>query len=326
MKSMKILLAGGTGQVGNFIARKFHAQGHKVVVLSRRPSDTPWQTLHWNGKDVGKWKEELDGADVVANLAGRSVNCRYNNKSRREILESRVNSTKAIGEAIAGSQSPPKLWINAGTATIYPHSHDSANDENSSLDPGNSGPSSWKFSTDVALAWEKAMEQWDLPHTRKVKARLAMVMGAGKGGVFDVFTSLAKKGLGGTLGNGRQFVSWIHELDCFRAMEWLIGCEELEGSVNICSPNPLPNKDFMSALRNASGVKFGLPATNWMLEIGAFFIKTETELLLKSRRVVPGRLQESGFEFKYPNWKDAATEIHSRLAKGGSQQSTARNH
>jgi len=315
---MKIILTGGTGQVGKFLAEAFLAQNHEVVVISRSPVPSPWKTVQWDGLNLGDWAGEMDGVDVVLNLAGRSVNCRYNKENQRQILESRTNTTRLVGKAIEAAAAPPELWINASTATIYSHRYDSPNDDITGIHGLNDSnlPGIWKFSVRVADAWEGAMDESNLPSTRTIKARMSMVMGSGKGSVFDVFTGLALKGLGGSLGDGKQYVAWIHELDFLRAVEWMIKNKQLSGAINVCSPNPIPNHEFMSELRKAVGAKFGLPATKWMLEIGAFFLKTETELLLKSRRVVPQRLLDDGFTFQYPNWGEAAREIRERHKKG----------
>lgn len=315
---MKIILFGGTGQVGMFLAEALKAQNHEVVVISRSPVNAPWKTVQWDGLSMGDWSEEIEGSDVVLNLAGRSVNCRYNKENQRQILESRTNTTHLVGKAIESAASPPELWINASTATIYSHRYDSTNDDITGIHGLNDPdlPETWKFSVRVADAWEAAMDGAHLPSTRKIKARMSMVMGSGKDSVFDVFAGLAQKGLGGTLGDGKQYVAWIHELDLLRAIEWMIRQKDLTGPINVCSPNPIPNREFMRDLRKAVGAKFGLPATKWMLEIGAFFLKTETELILKSRRVVPQRLLDDGFTFCYPNWDRAARELRERHEKG----------
>ena len=313
---MKIIIAGGTGQVGRFLASAFQHLEHEVVILSRSPRSDPWKTVIWSNDSTDAWGEEIDGADVVINLAGRSVNCRYNPKNRRQIIESRTKTTTAIGQAIQNAAKPPKLWLNAGTATIYSHRYDAPNDEFTGVlgDDGNF-PDSWRFSIDVAEQWEAAVNQFKLSSTRTVIARMAMVMGSGKKSVFDVLVGLAGKGLGGTLGNGKQYMSWIHELDFLRAVQWLIERENLSGPVNFCSPQPMPNKEFMKVVRDTVRAPIGLPAANWMLEIGAFFLRTETELMLKSRRVIPGKLEKDGFKFLYPHWTDAAQEISERHAR-----------
>ncbi|MEA2559361.1 MAG: uncharacterized protein QOH06_865 [Acidobacteriota bacterium] len=296
---MNIVIPGGTGQVGTLLARKFQADGHQVVVLNRSQRD---------------WPRAIDGSDVVINLAGRSVNCRYTKKNRDEILDSRVSSVRAVGQAIRDAKRPPAVWLQASTATIYAHTYDAPNDETSGLIGGSEpdAPETWQFSIDVATAWEKALDEEATPKTRKVKLRSAMTMSPDPGGIFDTLLTLVRRGFGGKAGDGRQYVSWIHEIDFIRAVYWLIDREHLDGAVNLASPEPLPHKEFMAALRRAWGVPIGLPATEWMLEIGAVFLRTETELILKSRRVVPGRLLEDGFYFQYPEWPDAARELCKR--------------
>lgn len=308
---MKVILPGGTGQVGTILARAFHAAGHDVVVLSRQPASAPWRTTAWDARTLGAWTAELDGADVVINLAGRSVNCRYGADNRRAILDSRVDSTRAIGAAIADAQRPPGLWLQMSTATIYAHRYDSANDEATGLIGGaeRDAPDAWRFSIDVARAWEAAATERETPRTRKVLLRAAMVMSPDQGGIFDTLLRLVRLGLGGAAAGGRQYVSWIHHVDFVRAVFWLITHPDLEGPVNLAAPYPLPNKEFMRALREAWGARIGLPATAWMLELGALFMRTETELVLKSRRVVPGRLLDSGFAFEFPDWPKAARDL-----------------
>lgn len=332
---MKLVIPGGTGQIGTLLARHFHAAGHEVVVLSRTPAavPVPWRVAAWDAETVGSWSAELDGANAVVNLAGRSVNCRYSAANRKLIRDSRVNSTRAVGAAVRTCTRPPRVWLQMSTATIYAHTLGPAHDEATGVvggaEPG--VPDTWRFSTDVATSWEAAANT-DTPATRKVLLRTAMVMSPDRGGVFDVLSGLVRKGLGGRAGAGDQFVSWIHGDDFCRAVEWLIDPSapsagekgptrnrsgtELSGPVNVCAPNPLPNAEFMRALRRAWGVRVGLPATRWMLELGAFAMRTETELVLKSRRVVPGKLLASGFEFRYPEWPAAAADLATRKSAG----------
>jgi uncharacterized protein (TIGR01777 family) len=324
--TMKIVIPGGTGQVGAVLCRALIGDGHDVVTLGRSAIPTASagmcvphaKHVQWDGKGLSEsWTREIDDADVIINLAGRSVNCRYTDRNRREIMDSRIDSTRAIGAALARARLRQRIWLQASTATIYAHRIDGPNDEHTGIIGGNEpdAPSTWKFSIDVATAWEKTATEYRPPNTRLVLMRSAMTMSPDWGGIFDTLLTLVRRGLGGTAGNGRQYISWIHERDFIRAMSWLIERGDLEGPVNLASPNPLPNRQFMRELRSAAsgfGAIVGLPATKWMLELGAIFMRTETELILKSRRVVPSRLLESGFIFEFPHWPDAARELCAR--------------
>jgi uncharacterized protein len=308
---MRIAIAGGTGQVGTILARAFHLDGHDVVALSRHAAQAPWRVAPWDPARPGAWTHEIDGAHAVINLAGRSVNCRYTPSHRREILESRTRSVAAIGRAIAACQRPPSVWLQASTATIYAHTYGRPHDEATGVRGGDEpdAPEAWRFSVEVATAWEQAFDAVVVPSTRKVALRSAMVMSPDRGGIFDTLLMLVRRGLGGTAGDGRQFVSWIHDADFVRAVMLLIERPHLAGPVNLASPNPLPNREFMAALRRAWGTSIGLPTPAWLLEIGAVFIRTETELVLKSRRVVPARLLDEGFFFDFPDWRGAARDL-----------------
>jgi len=308
---MKIVMPGGSGQVGTVLARAFARDGHDVVVLSRRPSARPWRVATWDGATLGDWTRELDGADVVVNLAGRSVNCRYTAANRRDILESRVHSTRAVGEAIAQSRRPPRVWLQASTATIYAHRYDAANDERTGVIGGQEpdAPETWRFSIDVARAWEDTFRNAPVASTRKVLMRSAVTMSPDAGGPFDVLINLVQFGLGGTVGDGQQFVSWVHHEDVVRAVRWLIERDDIDGAINIAAPEPLPNAEFMRVLREAAGARLGVPVRGWMLDLGARLKRTETELVLKSRRVVPARLIDGGFQFRYPRWTGAARDL-----------------
>jgi uncharacterized protein (TIGR01777 family) len=274
----------------------------------------PWREVAWDAQRLGDWAQEIDGSDVVINLAGRSVNCRYSPENRRAIKESRVDSTRAVGAAIARAVHPPRVWLQAGTATIYAHRYDAPNDEASGILGGSEpdAPDSWRFSIDVASSWERALDECVVPRTRKVVLRSAMVMTPDAGGVFDTLLRLVRSGLGGAAGDGRQYVSWVHGEDFTRAINWLIDHEEMQGPVNITAPEPVPNAEFMRSLREAWGAPIGLPATKWILEVGAWLLRTETELVLKSRRVVPGRLLQAGFSFRFPTWPEAARDLTRR--------------
>ena len=316
---MKIAIPGGSGQVGTVLARAFHQRGHEVVVLSRKPANVPWRMVEWDGETLGEWVSEFESADAVINLAGQSVNCRYHDHNRKVIKDSRLKSTKVVGDAIAQAWKPPRVWLQASTATIYAHRYDAPNDEANGFIGGSepNAPDTWRFSIDVATSWERALNQAPTPLTRKVLMRSAIIMNPDPGSPFDMLLRLVRFGLGGQAGDGKQYVSWIHDQDFVRAVLWLIEHEQFAGPVNLAAPNPLTNAEFMRALRSAWGVPFGLPATEWMLEIGALVLRTETELILKSRRVIPTRLLQSGFDFQFPAWPDAARDLCARSRENG---------
>jgi uncharacterized protein (TIGR01777 family) len=288
------VIPGGTGQVGTILTRAF--PDDEVVLIGRGGP------VAWDGRTLGPWGDALDGADVVINLAGRSVNCRYDEANRRAIMDSRVDSTRVLGEAMVRAAHPPRVWLQSSTATIYAHRVDAPNDEATGIIGDG-------FSVGVAQAWERAAEEAAPAGTRLVLLRSAMVMSADRGGIFDVLLGLVRRGLGGSAAGGRQYVSWIHGEDFARALRFLIEREDISGAVNVSAPGPLPYAEFMRALREAWGTRIGLPATRWMLELGAWAMRTETELVLKSRRVVPARLARAGFGFNYPEWPAAAREL-----------------
>jgi hypothetical protein len=302
--SNRVVLAGGSGFLGRALAAHFLKAGREIVVLTRSLGESrDVRELEWDARTVGEWQRELEGVAAVVNLTGRSVNCRYNQRNRREILNSRVESTRVLGEAIGRCARPPRVWLNAGTATIYTHTLDKEWDEEGERAAALEAKD--HFSVEVATVWENALDQAQTPRTRKVVMRMAMVLGLADNSVFPVLRRLARWGLGGRMGSGRQFVSWIHEADYCRAVEWLIAHDALEGPVNLAAPHPVTNAEMMKTLRQVCGVRLGLPATKWMLEIGAYLLRTETELIIKSRRVIPRRLLESGFQFQFPTLREA---------------------
>lgn len=289
----KLVLCGGNGFCGQLLQAFFTERGWEVRGVSR--NNGGWEKL----------RDTLNGADAVVNLAGRTVNCRYTPDHCAEIYASRLDTTRAIGEAIAGCSNPPPIWLNSSTATIYRHALDREMDE-ATGEPGKG------FSVDVARRWEQALWDAATPQTRKVALRSAMVMAPGAEGIFGAFLGLVKAGLGGPMAGGAQYVSWIHGADFCRAIEFLIEHIELSGPVNLAAPCPLPNGEFLAEIRRAIGMPIAVPSARWMLEIGAWLRKTETELLLKSRRVVPGTLLASGFEFEYPSWPGAVKDLVAR--------------
>lgn len=314
---LRVVIPGGEGHLGRLVADRLAGLGHDVTTLTRNPRNTragrpgTWKAVVWDGDHLGAWIQTLEGADVLINLTGRSVDCRYNTKNRKEILQSRVRSTFILGEAVRTTRRPPRVWLNSSTATIYRHIYDRQMDEASGEIGGKEPdtPAAWGFSIEVAREWERNLFGSQTPNTRKVALRTAMVMSPAPGGIFEALLRLVRIGLGGAGGSGRQYISWIHEEDFLRAVEYLVQREEIAGVVNLAAPVPLPNEEFMYALCDAWGIRFGLPASEWMLTVGAFLLRTETELLMKSRRVVPGVLLRDGFRFRFPEWPAAAEDL-----------------
>ncbi len=311
---MKIVIPGGSGHLGGLLRGFLEAAGHHVVVVGRRAD----ADARWDGRTQGDWTRELDGADAVINLAGRSVDCRYGAHNLSEMLFSRIDSARAVGEAIASARRPPRVWIQASTATIYAHTFGAPHDERSGTLGGSEpdAPLYWRFSVEIATCWERALAEAPTPATRRVALRTAIVMWPGRGGPFARLLGITRAGLGGRLAGGRQYVSWIHGLDFARAVLWLLERDGFEGAVNLASPSPLPQAELSRVLRRAAGIPFGLPATRWMLEAGAVLLRTDTELVLKSRRVVPGRLLDAGFAFRHPEWRGAAEDLIRRAQQG----------
>jgi len=318
-RPLRIVLPGGSGQVGQMLARFFQQQGHHVTVLTRGPYTAPWQTVHWDGRQTGSWTETLDGADVCINLSGRSINCRPTLANRQELYASRIEPTRLLHQVFQTLADPPKLWMNASAATIYQRSVDANGadlplDESSKVDGGDaSGPEPWVeargFSKRLVRDWEAAFFATETPRTRKIALRSAVTFSPTAGNVFAVFSNLVRLSLGGAQGNGRQFVPWIHEADYARAVQFLIDHEDLDGPFNIAAPNPMQNRPFMAALREALNIPNGLPAPAIAIRLGALILGTNPELVLESCRAVPGRLLDAGFEFQFPEWPEAAEDL-----------------
>ena len=293
MKYNKIVLAGGNGYLGGVLAKHFSSIADEVIILSRKPKaiEGNIKTILWDGKTEGDWVNNLNGASLMVNLCGKNVNCRYNDKNRQEIINSRVLPTNLLNRVIEQLERPPLLWINITSATIYRHAEDQAQDEIT-------GEIGYGFSIDVCKIWEETFFQVTNPKTRKIALRLGIVLGR-KDGAFPRLLNLVRLGMGGKQGDGMQYVSWIHEQDVALSIEWLLDQKEIKGVVNCTAPDAIKNNELMKSLRKAYGVPFGLPAPAWLLEIGAKIIGTETELILKSRWVKPSVLLNSGFKFQY---------------------------
>ncbi len=307
----KIIIPGGSGFLGQTLAEYFEARGDEVIILSRGRGPRPIQwgkLVEWDGQSLGPWMHELENADAVINLAGRTVNCRYHAKNRKQMMDSRVLSTRILGQAIRQCERPPKLWLQSSTATIYQHRFDAPNDE-ATGQFGSHPDAKDTYSIEVAQGWENAFNAEPTPDTRRILMRTAMVFGPQPGGVFHVLRNLARLGLGGTMGDGRQYVSWLHADDWCGIIDWLMQHEEQAGIYNLCAPNPLPNREMMQTMRQACGAPLGLglPQPYWLLELGAWLIRTETELVIKSRRVTPKRLLDAGYRFTYADFADMVT-------------------
>ncbi len=299
MLQPKLVLVGGNGFLGQHLRRHFEALSYQVVSISRTgPGD-----VHWDARTFGPWARELEGADLLVNLAGRSVDCRYNEANRREILASRTESTRVLGLAVAACTQPPRVWLNSSTATIYADTQSSA-----PVNTEAAGVLGEGFSVDIATSWEAAFNDCLAPSTRKVALRTSIVLGS-DGGAFPVMARLARFGLCTPQGSGRQWVSWLHIRDFCRAVEFLAQADDLGGPVNLCAPHPLPNRDFNALLCQRLRPLLKLPQPQWLLEVGAFVLRTETELILKSRKVYPERLLAAGFQFEYPRCEEAVGEL-----------------
>ncbi|MGK7379713.1 TIGR01777 family oxidoreductase [Planococcus sp. 1R117A] len=289
----KVVIAGGTGFIGQYLEKQFKEQGYEVHIISRQSNQILWN-------DHRGIVAALEGAELVVNLAGKSVNCRYNAKNKKEILESRTKTTQLLGNAVAACENPPPLWVNASTATIYRHAEDRPMTE----EKGEFGSG---FSVEVGQAWEQAFFAFQLPKTRQAALRMAIVLG--EGGVMEPYKNMVRFGLGGKQGKGKQMFSWIHIEDVFRIILFLLDHKDLSGIINASAPNPVTNRELMELMRKAMNRKLGLPAAKWMLEMGAVALGTETELILKSRWVFPERLERAGFEFKYETLDQALGQI-----------------
>ena len=301
----KLIIAAGTGFLGQVLVNHFKDKFDEIVILTRGKSQTidKIKYVNWNAKTFSGWENELEKATILINLAGKSVDCRYTKENKKQILLSRIESTKILNKAVLNCKNPPKHWLNSSTATIYRFSLDKQMDEiNGEI--GND------FSINVALSWEKAFFKTETPNTLKTALRTSIVIGK-NGGAFIPLKTLAKTGFGGKQGKGNQFVSWIHEEDFANAVDFIIQ-KEISGVVNVVSPEPIRNSDFMQKLRKAVGFPFGIPVNIFLLKIGSFIIRTEAELVLKSRNVIPKRLLESGFKFKFKNVDEAFKNLLSK--------------
>lgn len=302
MKSNKLIIAAGTGFLGKALIEHFKDKFEEIVILTRGKSKTSnsIKYINWDAKTFSGWERELENADVLINLTGKSVDCRYTEKNKKEIYNSRIDSTIILNQAVLQCKNPPKHWLNSSTSTIYRFSLDKQMDEIN-------GEIGDDFSMNIAKSWEKVFFEAQTPSTLKTALRTSIVLGK-NAGAFIPLKTLTKLGFGGKQGNGNQFISWIHEEDFANAIEFIIQ-KEITGLINIVSPQPITNSDFMMKLRKAIRIPFGIPMNSFLLEIGSFFIRTETELVLKSRNVIPKKLMDNGFQFEFSNFEKALKNL-----------------
>lgn len=294
-----ILIAGGTGFLGQILETYFAKKGYTTKILTRNPKAK--NHIYWNTKELGDWTKALENLDVLINLTGKSVDCRYTEKNKKLIHDSRIDSTHILGLAINLCDNPPKVWLNSSTATIYKHSLMKEMTE----DTGETGND---FSMNIAKSWESAFNSITNPKTRKIILRTSIVLGK-KGGALIPLKRLTQFGMGGKQGDGNQKVSWIHELDFAHAICHLIENKNLSGIFNLCVPKPTNNNTLMKSLRKVLNISFGIPQPKWLLEVGAKLIGTETELILKSRNVIPKRLMDHRFKFKFVDIEAALRDL-----------------
>jgi uncharacterized protein (TIGR01777 family) len=300
MQAQKIIIAGGSGFIGNVLRQWWTAQGHQVIVLTRQPRH-PWEQA-WDARSyTPAWAQHLEGAQVLINLTGKSVDCRYHAANKAAILQSRLLSTQVLQQAVSIAKEPPAIWLNASSATVYAHSTQHLNGEHNGIIGSD-------FSMDVVKAWEQSFFAQPVAGVRKAALRMSIVMGT-EGGAFVPYRRLASMGLGGRQGSGNQWMSWVHTLDLCRAIDFIVAHDALQGPVNVTAPQPIQNHAFMHTLRRQCGMPLGLPAPALLLEVAALVLRTETELLLKSRNVYPQKLMDAGFTFTYPSWQAACAAL-----------------
>ena len=292
---MKIIIAGGSGFLGKALENYFTERHHEVWILTRNPKRK--NEISWDAKTLGSWTNALEDAEVLINMTGKSVDCRYNDDNKAEILRSRIDSTNVLQEAIDLCKNPPKIWLNSSSASTYIHAETLLMTEHEGIIGDD-------FSMNVCKAWEKAFFAKTNPNIRKVALRTSIVLGK-VGGAFPKLKTIVRLGCGGQQGRGNQKVSWIHIEDFCQAIYFIIQDEKIEGAINITSPQPIGNKNFMKILRKEMHIPFGIPSPKFLLEFSSIFLQTETELLLKSRNVYPQRLLDFGFEFKYKSLEEA---------------------
>lgn len=309
MSGGRVVLAGGSGFLGRFLAEELARRGREVVVLTRAPRNGDGngrvREVAWDGRTTGEWARTLEGAEAVVNLAGRSVNCRYTPANRREIVASRVNAVEAVGRAVLRCSEPPKVFVQAASAAIYGDAGRRVCDE--------TAPAGRGFSVETCVRWEGAFNSLELAGTRKVLLRIGFVLGR-EGGALGTLSKLTRLFLGGAVGTGRQYVSWLHAADMNRIFLWAVESREAEGTFNATGPAPLTNAEFMESLRRAHSRPWSPPVPVWAVRLGARLMGTEAELALTGRRCLPERLIENNFKFLYTSLDEALRDIHQKVS------------
>lgn len=302
MNKPRIVLAGGSGFLGRELQRELVGKEYEVVILTRSADATVEGVRHlnWDGRTLGHWVAELDGAKAVVNLTGKSVNCRYTSENLREINESRVTSVRVVDEAILRCARPPAALVQAASLAIYGDAGDRWCDENAK--PGKGIP------VDTCQLWEGVFNAGRTPRTRRVLLRIGFVLGR-DGGALATLSKLARCFLGGSVGNGRQYISWLHIADMTRIFRWAIENDEASGVFNAAGPNPVTNAGFMRELRRAVHRPWSPPTPAWAVHLGSWLMRTEPCLALTGRRCIPKRLLDMRFDFKFPDLRQALSEI-----------------
>ena len=314
---MKIVIPGGTGLLGQLLTRSFIQKKYQVVVLSRRgDNSSEGELVPWDACTLGEWAQKINGADAVINMTGKNIKCLYTDKNLKTLRNSRINSTRVIGQAIKQAKTPPPIWIQMSAAGIYTHSLSTPQDEEiGKIGEDPCRPDSWKKIVRLVQDWEEALFSSETPQTRKVAVRAGIIMSAQNNSAFSKLTQLCRFGLGGTIGKGKQMNSWLHESDFVNGIHFLLENSNLEGPVNFCSPHPVSQTEMMQTLRKITGAGFGIPATNWMVELSSYITQIDPELILKSRYVIPKVLQDHHFSFEFPRWEQAAKDLYTKWMK-----------
>jgi uncharacterized protein (TIGR01777 family) len=298
----KIIIAGGDGFLGSKLSTHLLHKGHEVIILSRHKSGKQhkYQYVNWDGKTLGPWADELNGCEAIINLSGRSLNTSFTKKHKKEILDSRINTTNIIGQAIANAETPPKTWINGSAMGIYGSRNDEKLTEEAKAGQG--------FIAKVCQKWEQSLFETHVPNTRKVAIRTALVLDS-KEGFLKPLITLTKLGMGGKAGTGKQFMPWIHVNDWVHLIDYMLFSSHLSGPVNAVAPNAVTNKDFMKALRKALNIPIGIPQPAILIQLGGKIIGTEAELILTGQNAYPQNALQQGFVFEHQQIQETLNHL-----------------